>query len=212
MSTTMTTAEESDYYTFGPHKIHPKDVFYTTHLSFAMVNLRPVLPGFSSSSPHLFFLLISLLLLLLLTVDRISTMSLLIHLSGSNLIALTFYVHVLIVPKRDVKRVVDLTSDETIDLWLTAQKVARMLEPFHKATSLTFTIQDGPQAGQSVPHVHIHIVPRKVGDFENNDEIYDAIDEKEKELNKQLNLDKERKDRSFEERAREADECRSLLL
>lgn len=35
--------------------------------------------------------------------------------------------------------------------------------------------QDGPQAGQTVPHVHIHIVPRKGGDFENNDEIYDAV-------------------------------------
>ena len=35
--------------------------------------------------------------------------------------------------------------------------------------------QDGPQAGQTVPHVHIHILPRKVGDFEKNDEIYDAV-------------------------------------
>ena len=37
------------------------------------------------------------------------------------------------------------------------------------------TIQDGPQAGQTVPHVHIHILPRKRGDFEKNDEIYDAV-------------------------------------
>lgn len=34
-----------DHYTFGPHKIRSKEVFYSTHLSFAMVNLRPVLPG-----------------------------------------------------------------------------------------------------------------------------------------------------------------------
>ena len=32
-------------------------------------------------------------------------------------------------------------------------------------------------AGQTVPHVHIHILPRKTGDFEKNDEVYDAIDE-----------------------------------
>jgi diadenosine tetraphosphate (Ap4A) HIT family hydrolase len=26
-----------------------------------------------------------------------------------------------------------------------------------------------------VPHVHVHIIPRKDGDFEKNDEIYDAV-------------------------------------
>ncbi|KAK9280294.1 hypothetical protein L1049_013982 [Liquidambar formosana] len=114
--------------------------------------------------------------------------------------------------RREVKRFVDLTSDETSDLWLTAQKVGSLLEHHHKASSLTFTIQDGPQAGQTVPHVHIHILPRKSGDFENNDEIYDAIDLKEKELQQKLDLDKERKDRSPEERAQEADEYRKLFF
>ncbi|GAB4824300.1 hypothetical protein Ancab_007186 [Ancistrocladus abbreviatus] len=112
---------------------------------------------------------------------------------------------------REVKRFVDLTVDETSDLWLTAQKVGRQLEHYHKASSLTFAIQDGPQAGQTVAHVHIHILPRKAGDFENNDEIYDAIDVKEKELAQKLDLDKERKDRSLEEMAQEADEYRKLF-
>ncbi|KAJ0043225.1 hypothetical protein Pint_17879 [Pistacia integerrima] len=182
----------TEAYKFGPYKIDAKEVFYSTNLSFAMVNLRPVVP-----------------------------------------VDLT-YVHVLIVPKREVKRVVDLTADETSDLWLMAQKVGKQLESYHKASSLTFTIQalpsvlklgqcncmiflrmeahDGPEAGQTVPHVHIHILPRKSGDFERNDQIYDAIDGKEKELQQKLDLDKERKDRSFEEMAQEADEYRSLFV
>ncbi|KAH9679236.1 Bis(5'-adenosyl)-triphosphatase [Citrus sinensis] len=135
-----------EYYQFGPHKIDARDVFYTTPLSFVMVNLRPVLP-----------------------------------------------------------------ADEICDLWLTARKVGRQLEVYHKASSLTLNIQDGPQAGQSVPHVHIHIVPRKESDFENNDEIYDALDVKEKELKKKLDLDEERKDRSPEERIQEANEYRMNL-
>ncbi|KAK1353145.1 Bis(5'-adenosyl)-triphosphatase [Heracleum sosnowskyi] len=69
---------------------------------------------------------------------------------------------------------------------------------------------DGPQAGQTVPHVHIHIIPRKGGDFERNDEIYEAIDEKEKEL--KLDLDKDMKDRTLEEMAREAEEYKKLFV
>ncbi|KAJ4706397.1 Bis(5-adenosyl)-triphosphatase [Melia azedarach] len=155
----------TEYYTFGPYKIDAKDVFYTTPLSFAMVNLRPAVT-----------------------------------------------VHVLIVSKREVKRFVDLAADETIDLWLTAQKVGRQLESYHKASSLTFNIQDGPQAGQTVPHVHIHILPRKTGDFENNDDIYDLLNAKEKELKHKLDLEKERKDRNPEERAQEAEVYRSFFL
>ncbi|KAI3420473.1 uncharacterized protein J3R85_012778 [Psidium guajava] len=113
---------------------------------------------------------------------------------------------------REVKRFADLSADETIDLWLTAKKVGGQLEHYHKASSLTFTIQDGPQAGQTVPHVHVHILPRKAGDFKENDEIYDAIDEKEKELKQNLDLDKDRKDRSFEEMVQEAGEYRKLFL
>ncbi|KAI3500989.1 hypothetical protein L1887_36819 [Cichorium endivia] len=128
-----------------------------------------------------------------------------------SLVDLTIKAHVLVCPRREVKRFVDLTAEEASDLWISAQKIGRQLENYHKASSLTFAIQDGPQAGQTVPHVHIHIVPRKGGDFENNDEIYDAIDEKEKELKKTLDLDKERKDRSMEEMAKEADEYRKLF-
>ncbi|OIT01106.1 bifunctional bis(5'-adenosyl)-triphosphataseadenylylsulfatase fhit [Nicotiana attenuata] len=120
-------------------------------------------------------------------------------------------VHVLVCPRREVKRFADLTADETSDLWLTAQKVGKQLESYHKASSLTFAIQDGPQAGQTVPHVHVHIIPRKSGDFEKNDEIYDALDVKEKEMKQSLDLDKERKDRSIEEMAEEADEYRKLF-
>lgn len=35
----------TENYTFGPYKIDSKEVFYSTRLSYAMVNLRPLLPG-----------------------------------------------------------------------------------------------------------------------------------------------------------------------
>lgn len=36
---------DSESYTFGPYKIIPKEVFYSTQFSYAMVNLRPIVPG-----------------------------------------------------------------------------------------------------------------------------------------------------------------------
>ncbi|XP_055812902.1 bifunctional bis(5'-adenosyl)-triphosphatase/adenylylsulfatase FHIT isoform X1 [Solanum dulcamara] len=170
---------EATSYMFGPYKIDKKEVFYSTDLSYALVNLRPLLLG------HI-----------------------LVH----------FYVNIASCDDteedrmwREVQRFAELTTDETSDLWLTAQKVGKQLESYHKASSLTFAIQDGPQAGQTVPHVHIHIIPRKSGDFEKNDEIYDALDVKEKEMKQSLDLDKERKDRSIEEMAEEADKYRKLF-
>ncbi|THG16160.1 hypothetical protein TEA_014471 [Camellia sinensis var. sinensis] len=181
----------SELYTFGPYKITPKEVFYSTDLCFAMVNLRPVVPDYNT-----------LLFLVLLSSVKIREYEWEIE---EQCIAKRK------LPWREVKRFVDLTAEETVDMWLTAQKVGSRLENYHKASSLTLTIQDGPQAGQTVPHVHIHILPRKSGDFEKSDDAYDAIDEKEKELKQKLDLDKERKDRTLEEMSEEADEYRRLL-
>ncbi len=44
-----------------------------------------------------------------------------------------------------------------------AQRVGIAVEPHFGCTSLTLAIQDGPQAGQTVPHVHVHVLPRSVG-------------------------------------------------
>lgn len=50
-----------------------------------------------------------------------------------------------------------------------------MMMPWGFLLTSDITCQDGPQAGQAVAHVHIHLIPRKKGDFEKNDEIYDAV-------------------------------------
>ena len=42
--------------------------------------------------------------------------------------------------------------------------------------ALTIAIQDGKTAGQTVPHVHVHILPRRERDFEPKDAVYQAMD------------------------------------
>ena len=89
--------------------------------------------------------------------------------------------HVLISPIRIVDRLTHLTPIELSDLFSCAKSVGDALLRAHPhADSLTFTIQDGPSAGQSVKHLHIHVMPRWPSDRfnssnEGNDAIYHAI-------------------------------------
>jgi bis(5'-adenosyl)-triphosphatase len=101
-----------------------------------------------------------------------------------------------------VPRFNDLSAAEVQDLFMTVQHVSRMVERVFDATSLNIAIQDGVDAGQSVPHVHAHIIPRKKADLEEKggtDAIYEMLEGKEGDLNKQL-TDKERA--ATEERAK----------
>ena len=89
--------------------------------------------------------------------------------------------HVLVSPIRVVKRFCDLTEEEVMDLFVSTQKIARVIEKEYGATSLSIAIQDGPEAGQTVEHVHVHLLPRKKGDFESNDDVYKALHEHDKQ-------------------------------
>lgn len=80
--------------------------------------------------------------------------------------------------------------------------------------------QDGPAAGQTVPHVHIHVIPRVKGDWMDNDQIYPAINGAEKVMAEGLenkkkhhgpDLGEERRPRTMEEMAVESQKLRSLL-
>ncbi|CAD7685037.1 unnamed protein product [Nyctereutes procyonoides] len=81
--------------------------------------------------------------------------------------------YVLVCPLRPVERFRDLRPDEVADLFQATQRVGMVVEKHFQGTSLTFSMQDGPEAGQTVKHVHVHVLPRKAGDFHRNDSIYD---------------------------------------
>ncbi|KAK1799915.1 hypothetical protein P4O66_006433 [Electrophorus voltai] len=76
---------------------------------------------------------------------------------------------------RPVERFRDLRPDEVTDLFTTTQRVAGVVEKHFGASSLTIAIQDGPEAGQTVKHLHVHVLPRKAGDFERNDSVYEEV-------------------------------------
>ncbi|PGH03709.1 hypothetical protein AJ79_07291 [Helicocarpus griseus UAMH5409] len=130
-------------------------VFHLTPLSFALVNIKPLLPG-----------------------------------------------HVLVCPLRPARRLADLTIPETTDLFLTIRRVSRMIQRVYHGTSLNIAIQDGPEAGQTVPHLHAHIIPRRKGDMDRrggNDAIYEMMEGREGNVERHLGeLVEERRRRELE--------------
>jgi bis(5'-adenosyl)-triphosphatase len=172
---------------FGPFSISSQ-VFHMsrTHLSYSLVNLKPILPG-----------------------------------------------HVLVCPVRVVPRISQLSVAETADLFNTVRVVSRTLERVYSASALNIAIQDGVDAGQSVPHVHVHIIPRQKGDYDHRgggDQIYEAMDGVEGDVGKAFvemqrlrhqrmdhrkefsaGPDSDRKPRSEEEMKKEAEWLRSEM-
>lgn len=90
--------------------------------------------------------------------------------------------HTLIIPRRHIGSFFDTTQDEKLallelleisrnglvekgaDAVFAEQKQAT--EPFSKLpTAFNIGINDGPAAGQTVPHLHIHLIPRYEGDM-----------------------------------------------
>eukprot|EP01024_Parvocaulis_polyphysoides_P043751 TRINITY_DN40162_c0_g1_i1.p2 TRINITY_DN40162_c0_g1~~TRINITY_DN40162_c0_g1_i1.p2 ORF type:complete len:164 (-),score=19.93 TRINITY_DN40162_c0_g1_i1:327-749(-) len=134
---------------FGKYFIDSGKIFTETSLSYAFVNLKPLVAG-----------------------------------------------HVLISPKRVLKQYQNLSKEEVADVWQLAQKVGGVLQKLHDANSLTISVQDGVDAGQTVDHFHIHLLPRKPGDFGSQSN---------------LNLDIDRKPRTQEEMLSEAAELRQLF-
>uniref|UniRef100_A0A5K3FF06 bis(5'-adenosyl)-triphosphatase n=1 Tax=Mesocestoides corti TaxID=53468 RepID=A0A5K3FF06_MESCO len=111
--------------------------------------------------------------------------------------------HVLVIPVEVVDRFGSLPDGTIADMYACVKRISEKLCEHFGATSLTISIQDGKDAGQTVPHVHVHVLPRKPGDFAMNDDIYAALQAHDKVAN--------RKYRSNEEMAVEAKLFRSFF-
>ena len=118
-------------------------------------------------------------------------------------LTLTTLQDVLVIPTRPVPRLTDLTTPELTSLITSVQNVGRVIERAYGGDALTVAcqvynhswidsmcssvsiIQDGKAAGQSIPHVHFHLLPRKYhGDFfsQKMDDIYPALEQSETRL------------------------------
>ena len=72
--------------------------------------------------------------------------------------------HVLIVPNRHVETLYELDEDTAGQLMALAVRVARALAADGAPPGLNLWQSNGHAGGQEVPHVHLHVQPRRVGD------------------------------------------------
>jgi len=75
--------------------------------------------------------------------------------------------HLLIIPKRHVADFFLTTEAEKIALLLLLDKAKHYLDVKHAPAGYNIGINVGEAAGQTIPHVHLHLIPRYQGDMEN---------------------------------------------
>ena len=74
--------------------------------------------------------------------------------------------HSLVVSRRIVSRYDALNAEEKRSMWALVDVVLDRLKEETGATDFNIGINMGPAAGQTVWHVHIHVIPRNAGDVE----------------------------------------------
>lgn len=76
--------------------------------------------------------------------------------------------HTLIIPKRHVANYFDLNSSEVSSMHEMLGEMKRRIEAKDDSvTGFNVGVNAGKDAGQSIFHVHVHLIPRRKGDVEN---------------------------------------------
>lgn len=73
--------------------------------------------------------------------------------------------HSLVLPKRHVSSLLELGDAELNELFHTVRRAVWILLRAFKGEGFDMSLQDGKVAGQTVPHLHVHVFPRKFGDL-----------------------------------------------
>jgi diadenosine tetraphosphate (Ap4A) HIT family hydrolase len=73
--------------------------------------------------------------------------------------------HTLLIPKRHTGSFFDLSEHERSDLLALLDRAKKALDEEFQPQGYNIGINDGAAAGQTVPHLHLHLIPRFDGDL-----------------------------------------------
>ncbi|MCY2928733.1 MAG: HIT family protein [Planctomycetota bacterium] len=74
--------------------------------------------------------------------------------------------HTLVIPKQHSPSLFDLPAEVQRAVWELAAEVRKLLVMEFNPDGFNVGINDGEAAGQTVPHAHVHVIPRYDGDVE----------------------------------------------
>ncbi len=75
--------------------------------------------------------------------------------------------HCLIIPRRHVAEYFQATAEEKASIWALVDEMKIIIDREYNPDGYNIGVNIGETAGQSVPHIHIHMIPRYRGDVEN---------------------------------------------
>lgn len=74
--------------------------------------------------------------------------------------------HALLIPRRHVQTWFEATTQEQGALLAALDVAKELIEQEHQPDGYNIGVNSGEAAGQTVPHLHIHLIPRYLGDSE----------------------------------------------
>lgn len=72
--------------------------------------------------------------------------------------------HTLVIPKKHYINMEEIPEEDLCELIKSVKSVGRMIKDNFGAPGYNITVNNDPIAGQIIPHIHFHIIPRKEGD------------------------------------------------
>jgi ATP adenylyltransferase len=73
--------------------------------------------------------------------------------------------HLMVLPYREIADLEALDAPETVELWATVTQATGALKAAYRPSGINVGINLGPAAGGSISeHLHVHVLPRWVGD------------------------------------------------
>lgn len=72
--------------------------------------------------------------------------------------------HTLVIPRRHIGSFFELGVKEREEVMQLLKQAKQVLDVSHQPDAYNIGINDGAAAGQTVPHLHIHLIPRYRGD------------------------------------------------